>query len=151
MTGPRDRRLEALFQELKQEDRTGAPDFASMLSRAKAEAEKAGSAAPVRRRRRVMPLWRALPAGTILAAAGLGAIALFGSPSSGEAEFRAAVDWVGSDPLFGAVGAASDVLLETPQWALLKPAGSGSLSGLSDMLRLPAALPSGSTDERNES
>ena len=99
-----------------------------------------------------MPLWRALPAGTILAAAGLGAIALFGSPSSGEAEFRAAVSWVDSDPLFGGVGTASDVLLETPQWALLKPTGGvGSMSGLSDMLRLPAVLPSGTTDERNES
>ena len=87
--------------------------------------------------------------GAVLAAAGIGAIALFGAPSASEVEFRRAVAWTQSDPVFASLRSPSDVLLEQPDWALLKSGSPsrGMMSGLSDMLNLDA----GFNDERNES
>jgi len=95
------------------------------------------------------PWWRAVPIGAALAAAGIGAIALAGVPTASELAFRQAVAWTQSDPDFASLRSPSDVLLEQPQWALLKSGSPsrGMLSGLSDMLNSDA----GFNDERNES
>ena len=143
-----DDRLERLFTELKAEDRRRTPQFARMMAEAR---EAAGvEARGGGRQRKGNPgsrwWWQALPLGTGLAAAGLGAIALFGGPSASEATFRDAVEWAGS---FATVGVPSDALLEAPEWALWKTTSpSGGLgSGLSDLLDLERSI----NDERNNS
>ena len=70
------------------------------------------------------------------------------SPSEAETDFQQAVAWLDSDPVFGSLASASDVLLDTRGLSLLG-AGSSSLSGLTDMLTVPASL--GGSTERNES
>ena len=140
-----DRDLRELFGALREEDRERTPDFHETL-----RAAKTGASVDTRRSQgRPAPWWRAVPVGAALAAAGIGAIALFGAPSPSEIEFQRAVAWTQSDPVFASVRGPSDVLLEQNQWALLKSGtpSRGMMSGLSDMLNLDA----GFNDERNES
>ncbi|NNM34603.1 MAG: hypothetical protein HKO53_16100 [Gemmatimonadetes bacterium] len=124
--------LERLFGQLRQEDRRGAPDFSEMLARARTPAGQA------EQRRPTAPWWRAIPLGSALAAAGIGAIALMGGPDSSESKFRQAVRWADANPLFATVGVPSDALLEPPEWAMLKT-GTPSTdlgAGLSRLLDL---------------
>ncbi|MGI9626065.1 MAG: hypothetical protein ACR2QM_04460 [Longimicrobiales bacterium] len=143
-----DKDLRALFDQLAEEDRSTTPAFGPMLEAAKEAAAGAGSKGTGSAGRpRVW--WRAIPAGAVLAAAGLGAIALTGGPAPEEAAFEEAVAWTSSDPMFASLSSPSDVLLETPGWALLNTGNplSGAASGLSNLLDLGT----GFNDERNQS
>lgn len=146
-----DRDLQALFDALAEEDRGHTPEFGQMLDRAKdaAEASESEAGRDQGRRQQSTVWWRAIPAGAVLAAAGIGAIALMGGPASEEAAFQEAVSWASSDPMFASLTGPSDVFLETPGWTLLNtgnPLG-GAASGLSDLLDLGT----GFNDERNQS
>lgn len=127
-----DNELRRLFEQLRAEDRRGTPGFSEVVARARASTVRTDHSP------RPAPWWRAIPLGSALAAAGMGAIALIGGPDRSEASFREAVRWVDANPLVATVGVPSDALLEPPEWAMLK-AGTPSTdfgSGLSRLLDL---------------
>ena len=135
--------LGVLFDRLRQEDESHTPDVAALLDRARMEAASlsSGPARPVPSAgRRVW--WRAVPLGSLLAAAGLGAIALVRGPSTPEDRFQAAVQWAEAHPLFVSVGVPSDGLLEESGWTVLRTGSplSGLGSGLGDMLRIDVII-----------
>lgn len=139
-----DRDLETRFAELRQEVQGRVPPFAPMVAHARHEAET-DSLSPTRP---TAPWWRAIPAGAVLAAAGLGAIALAAGPRGGEARFRQAVEWTQDNPLATRLGVPSDVLLEPPRWAVWTSAtpSGGPGSSLSDMLDLVTPIDDGRND-----
>jgi hypothetical protein len=122
-----------LYEELRSEDRAGVPDFREVLARARLADAKAPEKLRV-----ATPWWRAIPLGSALAAAGIGAIALIGAPDRSEVQFRDAVRWTDANPMFASVGVPSDALLEPPEWAMLKTGSPTSDfgAGLSRMLDL---------------
>ena len=136
-----DRDLETGFNELRREIQGDVPPFGPMLARARREA---GTAAPS-----AGPWWRAIPAGAVLAAAGIGAIAFAAGPQGAEARFREAVEWTQDNPLATRLGGPSDVLLEPPRWAVWTSASpsSGPGSSFSDLLELDNPI----DDRRNDS
>ncbi|MDH3222555.1 MAG: hypothetical protein OEO23_02475 [Gemmatimonadota bacterium] len=135
--------LEGLFARLRSEDRAAAPDFRDVMDRARNSASSGHAV------RQTASWWRAIPLGSALAAAGIGAIALTGGPSSSETRFQDAVRWTDANPLFASVGVPSDALLGTPQWAVLRTGSPspGIGSGLSRMLEIDRVI----NDERNNS
>ena len=119
-----DRDLRRLFRTLKEEDEARAPSFEAVMAKAREGAVEREE--PGRPATRPLPWWQAVPLGAALAAAGIGAIALVGTGSPAEAEFKEAVAWAQDNPLFTTLGGPSDVLLEEPAWSLVS-SGSPSL------------------------
>lgn len=138
--------LRRLFGTLKEEDRGRAPSFDAVMAEARKATTDPEGQTPATR---VRPWWQAVPLGAALAAAGIGAIALVGTGSPAEVEFREAVAWTRDNPLFTTLRGPSDVLLEEPAWSLVSSGSPspGMLTGLSDLLSLDPGL----DDGRNES
>ena len=148
-----DRDLRELFQELRQEDRAQAPDFAEMLGRVRDEITGSRSSSdvlklpsqtqPLRERVAEPRMLRRLAwAGSVLVAACATALLLIQLPDNPDAEFERVVQSFSSDPATGAWRSPTDGLLDLP--------GGEILSTIPSIGSRRWSQPAGDDPRRNE-
>ena len=135
--------LREAFQNLRNEDSAGVPDFGTLWERASKEALQPtfSSSPPVARRRRIpRPLkW----AGPLLAAASAVGIFLVSTSSTSDNEFVQIVQAFSTNPAGGAWRSPTDALLEFP---------AGDFLSTVPAIEKPYWLPNvGAGPSRNES
>jgi hypothetical protein len=106
---PQDAELHARFAAQRRVDAGQAPEFATLLERARAEAPAAPASAPLTLKRR-----RWAYAGGLAAAAIIAALLAIPRTRSTEAAFEAAVRAYQNGPALGAWQSPTDALLDVP-------------------------------------
>jgi len=110
----KDQELRGLFHDLQEEDRQQAPDFRTLMNRAREEASGSGlEIHPESRVTRRIPR-RLAWGGSLMAAAAAAVLLLFQIPGTSDSEFVQVVQAFSTDPASGAWKSPTDALLDLP-------------------------------------
>ena len=115
----KDQDLRGLFRHLQEDDRQEAPEFGTLMARARQEASRSGlelhpgNGKPFRSTKRLA--W----GGSLLAAAAAAALLLVQIPGTSDSEFERVVRAFSADPATGAWTSPTDALLNLPGTEIL--------------------------------